>query len=184
MAAKKTVLGAGDTEDPKISSFAERDLLDQIADVSKAGRARRARQAANAVIKRLAATWPPCFSIFEKHREPLKIGIYHDIAVAAAGAITTDELKAALRLYCGNVGYLLACREGAERIDLNGNVAGKVTAAEAAQAAGIVARRQNKSAAKPAAAKSAAAPQLAPRKLSSLANLRAAGRARREAAVS
>jgi sRNA-binding protein len=172
MAAKKTVLGASDTEDPKISSFAERDLLDQITDVSKAERARRDRQAANAVIKRLAATWPACFSIFEKHREPLKIGIHHDIAVAAAGAITTDELKAALRFYCGNIGYLLA---GAERIDLNG----KVTAAEAAQAAGIVARRQNKSAAKPAAAKSAATPQLAPRKLISLADLRAAGRARR-----
>jgi hypothetical protein len=62
----------------------------------------------------LAERWPRAFAVYQYRRRPLKIGIDNDIA-AAAGAITTDELKAALRFYCGNIGYLLACREGAER---------------------------------------------------------------------
>lgn len=146
-----------------------------------------AAQAAS-TISVLADLWPRAFVVYERRRRPLKIGIDHDIAVAAAGAITADELKAVLRYYVGNLGYLLACREGAERVDLDGNAAGTVTAAEAAHATAIVARRrQNKpAAAKPAPAKPAPAPQRTPqpapaRNLSSFADLRAAGRARREA---
>ena len=142
----------------------------------------------NTVIELLAERWPHTFAIYQCRRRPLKIGIDNDIA-AAAGAIATDELKAALRFYCGNIGYLLACREGAERIDLNGDVAGTVTAAEAAHAAGIIARRQNKSAPKRdavAAAKPivppAVPPPTTPLRLS-LSDLREAARRRREMEV-
>lgn len=141
------------------------------------------------IIELLAERWPRTFAIYQCRRRPLKIGIDNDIA-AAAGAIATDELKAALRFYCGNVGYLLACREGAERIDLNGDVAGTVTAAEAAHAAGIVARRQTKPAPKRDAAAVAAKPIVSPAvpppatpPRISLADLREAARRRREMAA-
>ena len=100
----------------------------------------------------LAARWPLAFTIYEKHKKPLKIGIDQDIAAALADVIVSpDELKSALRYYTGNIGYLLACREGVERVDLNGEPAGTVTAAEAAYAAKIAARRRRRAAAKIAA---------------------------------
>jgi ProP effector len=110
-----------------------------------------------AIMATLAERWPLAFSIYEKRRKPLKIGIDQDIAAALGGAVTPAELTSALRLYVGNLGYLLACREGVERVDLNGAPSGTVTAAEAAYAARIVARRQRKVAAEPNAAKPATA---------------------------
>jgi ProP effector len=89
----------------------------------------------------LAQLWPRTFMVYERRRHPLKLNIDHDIAVAAAGAITLDELKAALCFYCGNMGYLYACKEGADRIGLDGEPAGNVTASEAAHAARILDRR-------------------------------------------
>ena len=116
----------------------------KIASTSKAGSHGRT---VAAVLALLAEKWPACFQIFEQRRRPLKIGIHLDIAAALGGAVTSAKLKSALRYYVSNLGYLLACREGAERVDLNGNAAGTVTAAEAEHAARIVARRrQNKTA--------------------------------------
>jgi sRNA-binding protein len=106
-----------------------------------------------AALALLAEKWPACFQIFEQRRRPLKVGIHLDIMAALGDAVTSAEVKSALRLYTGNVGYLLACREGVERVALNGEPAGTVAAAEAAYAAKIVARRRHKSAAKPIAAK-------------------------------
>jgi ProP effector len=81
-----------------------------------------------ATIELLAETYPQCFSVFEKRRRPLKIGIRDDLIAALAGAITPKEAALALAIYCGNWCYLKACREGAPRIDLNGNVVGTVDA--------------------------------------------------------
>jgi len=51
-----------------------------------------------------------------------------------AGAITAKETSLALAIYCGNHGYLKACcKAGAPRIDLQGGVAGQVTADEATE---------------------------------------------------
>jgi len=61
---------------------------------------------------------------------PLKIGVRAEI-IARAPAITDDELGAALAFHCGNFAYLRGLVEGAERIDLDGAVAGFVTAVEA-----------------------------------------------------
>jgi ProP effector len=108
-------------------------------------------KAAAAVLALLAEKWPACFQIFEQRRRPIKVGIHLDILAALGGVVTSAEVKSALRLYAGNLGYPLACREGVERVDLNGAPAGTVTAAEAAYAAKIVARRRHKSAAKIAA---------------------------------
>jgi ProP effector len=98
-------------------------------------------EAAKAIVELLAERWPNCFFVYERRRRALKIGIYLDVLAAADGAITPNELKLALRLYCSNRGYLLACREGAARIDLNGNAVGVVTNEEAKHCAARLAGR-------------------------------------------
>jgi ProQ/FINO family len=79
-------------------------------------------------IEFLASTWPNCFRVKPRERVPLKVGIGKDLAAAAAGAITDEEISVAMRVYVGNKRYLKALREGAARIDLHGNPAGVVTA--------------------------------------------------------
>jgi ProP effector len=101
----------------------------------------RQRKQANDVIAVLADWWPYAFSVFEGRRQPLKLGIHDEILIAANGAITAAELANALRHYCNNVGYLRANFAGSARVDLNGELAGKVTADEAKHAAAILAQR-------------------------------------------
>jgi sRNA-binding protein len=91
-------------------------------------------KASLAVIELLAETYPRCFQTYEGRRRPLKVGIHTDIIAALNGVATVREIGLALRIYTGNAGYLLACKRGAPRIDLDGNVAGSVTAEEADQA--------------------------------------------------
>ena len=73
--------------------------------------------------------------------------------------MTAAEIGVALRHYTGNIGYLHGLRTGAPRVGLDGNTAGEVTAAQAADATAMwiaaVARNKRKKAeiAKPAAAK-------------------------------
>jgi ProP effector len=76
------------------------------------------------ILELLAERWPQCFVIFQARRRPLKLRIDQDIAAAAPGAFTPAELEIGLRFYTGNIAYLRACREGAARIDLDGNVVG------------------------------------------------------------
>ena len=88
--------------------------------------------AAHATVELLAATWPRCFSIAFASRKPLKVGIGKEIAAATEGALTPEELDAAMRLYTGAKGYLRTLQEGAQRVDLDGAPAGPVSATEAA----------------------------------------------------
>jgi ProP effector len=89
---------------------------------------------AHATIELLAATWPACFAVSFRDRKPLKIGIGKEVAALVEGAVTQEELDAALGLYTRQKAYLKALKEGAARVDLDGNPAGVVTAAEAALA--------------------------------------------------
>ncbi|HEY1246080.1 MAG TPA: ProQ/FinO family protein [Hyphomicrobiaceae bacterium] len=89
---------------------------------------------AYATIALLAATWPKCFSVEFAGRRPLKVGISKDIAAAAEGAITPAELESAMSVYCGHKAYLKKLKEGAARVDLDGDPAGTVTADQAANA--------------------------------------------------
>jgi sRNA-binding protein len=50
------------------------------------------------------------------------------------------EIALALRHYTGGIGYLRACHAGADRIDLDGQVVGRVTEHEATKAAASLAR--------------------------------------------
>jgi ProP effector len=135
-------------------------------------RAQADRRAAwNFTIEQLAAQFPACFSIFEQRRQPLKVGIFADVLKAIDSAMTAAEVSAALRRYCGNTGYLHNLREGAVRIDLDGNSVGNVTAAEADDAEIKLAKRLKKSTARK--------PASPPSKRIGLDELKAAARPRR-----
>src|SRR5262245_44698671 len=57
------------------------------------------RSAILAVISLLAEKWPCCFSIPERRRRPLKLGIREDVLAALDGAIAAGKVSAALRWY-------------------------------------------------------------------------------------
>jgi ProP effector len=134
-----------------------------------------------ATLALLAKTFPKCFSVFELRRRPLKLRIDLDIAAALAGAITPVELNKALGVYCANQIYLEHVRVGVWRIDLDGNPAGSVSADEEAHAKAKLAGMRAKQA-RTVAAKGTAKPVTAqPRKRLSLADLKAAALARKQA---
>jgi ProP effector len=139
----------------------------------------RSRKQADDLIAVLADLWPYCFSVFERRRRPLKLNIHDDILVAAHGAITADELKLALRHYANNQFYLRACVEGAARIDLDGELAGCVTADEAAHAGQRLVQYRARTPKPARPARPAPKPEPTEQQVT-LADLRAAARARRE----
>ena len=71
------------------------------------------------------------------HR-PLKIGICPDI-LARCPVLTRRELGTVLGVYASRVMYLQSLVAGAIRIDLDGNPAGEVSAADAEHAAATLA---------------------------------------------
>lgn len=131
---------------------------------------RRDCQTTDATIALLAATWPATFSIYERKRRPLKIGIRDEILAAIGGTIELEELTAALRRYTGNTCYLRAMFIGAPgipRIGLDGQPCGEVTPEQAATAAArlasyAAARRRRMAEAAPAPAAMIPAPPASP----------------------
>ena len=113
-----------------------------------------------AVLTSIAEWFPQAF-VSEKYlpHRPLKIGIHVDLQ-ARCPALSERE-RGAVHCYVTRTMYLRACVAGAPRIDLDGNVCGEVTAAEARHAAARLAtlaaraRKQelikSRAAAKPAA---------------------------------
>jgi ProP effector len=89
----------------------------------------------DATLALLCERFPRCFFHYERRRRPLKIGIYHDLIAALDGAVDAKLLSKMLWVYTFNVYYRQAQTAGAARIDLDGNAAGEVTPAEAANAA-------------------------------------------------
>jgi sRNA-binding protein len=162
-------------------------------------RRKKAKKVADAVaaLRILIEQFPDCFGCND-HR-PLKIGIHKDLM---ARGVDRRAVRLGLSRYCGHIGYHNALVEGATRIDLDGQPAGIVTAQEAGFAAKNYAamleaavRKQkarceqaaqgHKAAAearqRPTVIEPAAAgPPVAPSGRLGLAELRAAGRQRRE----
>ena len=95
------------------------------------------------------AEWFPQTFVLEKYlpHRPLKIGICPDI-LARCPVLTRRELGTVLGVYASRVMYLQSLVEGAIRIDLDGNPAGEVSAADAEHAAatlaGILASRETR----------------------------------------
>jgi len=79
------------------------------------------------VLSFLAKMFPKCFSL-EQEAKPLKIGIFHDLAerLAQDDRVSNRLLRMALRHYTSSWKYLASIKEGAARIDLDGNEGDKV----------------------------------------------------------
>jgi ProP effector len=82
------------------------------------------------ILERLAQRWPRCFSVYERKRKPLKVGIDGDLSAELAGEFSDQELRLAIGAYTANREYQRRLVEGATRIDLNGEPAGVVTRAQ------------------------------------------------------
>ena len=93
----------------------------------------------HAALARLAEWFPQTF-VLEKHlpHRPLKVGIAADI-LARCPVLTRRELGPVLGVYAKRVMYLQSLVAGAIRIDLDGNPAGEVSAADAEHAAAALA---------------------------------------------
>ncbi|MDG6882751.1 ProP effector [Phocoenobacter uteri] len=84
----------------------------------------------------LAEKFPLCFSL-EGEAKPLKIGLFQDLAQALENdeKVSKTMIRQAMRGYTMGWRYLNACKEGAERVDLEGKPAGTIDAAQAEHAA-------------------------------------------------
>ncbi|AYA64482.1 MULTISPECIES: RNA chaperone ProQ [unclassified Alteromonas] len=74
------------------------------------------------VIAFLAETFPNCFST-EGEAQPLKIGIFQDLAQRLENEerVSKTLLRSTLRHYTNSWRYLHSIKEGAHRVDLDGN---------------------------------------------------------------
>ena len=153
--------------------------------------ARRARIAA--VIKSLCERFPQTFN--RNGPRPLKVGVYADALAALGDAVQPRNLQSALRAYTSNARYLRALSAGACRVGLDGNAAGMATPEDEAVAKARLAELAKGTAPRAKVLAAQAVPKASPiepaaenpkppaSKRLSLADLRAAGRRRREAAA-
>ena len=98
-----------------------------------------------AVIAYLAEQFPQCFTI-EGEAKPLKIGIFDDLAERLADdpKVSKTRLRGALRQYTNSWRYLRCVTVDADRVDLDGCVAGKVETDHAEHAAEALAESKAK----------------------------------------
>ena len=116
-------------------------------------------------IGKLQKRFPKAFPKNPSPKVPLKIGIFEDLLSHATElALSETELRAAIKIWCRGSRYWTAMVEGAVRVDLAGEVAGRVSPEDGVRATkleeGRVARVASKAAApeKAAVAETAAAP--------------------------
>lgn len=110
-------------------------------------------------IGRLQHAFPKAFPKKPAPRVALKLGIVEDLyAHTAKLRLSEDEIKAAIATWCSVGRYWAALSKDAVRVDLNGEPAGTVTAAEAGHAS-FLARQQRKKAQAAAKAATPAVPQ-------------------------
>ncbi|NRN28098.1 RNA chaperone ProQ [Photorhabdus heterorhabditis] len=81
------------------------------------------------IIAFLAERFPLCF-VAEGEARPLKIGIFQDIVerIQDEECLSKTQLRSALRLYTSSWRYLYGVKEGAQRVDLDGNPCGELEA--------------------------------------------------------
>ena len=91
------------------------------------------------IIAFLANQFPNCFTA-EGNAKPLKIGIFQDIIDRFADNVqfSKTKLRLALRLYTASWRYLYCIKEGANRVDLDGNACDTVTSEQASHAAELL----------------------------------------------
>lgn len=96
-------------------------------EVNKAPKAKSKNRAANmAALQQLMDAYPKTFD--RNNVRPLKIGIQEDLV--ADGKVAKNKIKRALASYVRSLNYYRSLREDADRVDINGEAAGKVTKEE------------------------------------------------------
>ena len=86
----------------------------------------------NATISELAVAFPAAFTHDPVQVRPLKLGIKDDLY--ARSGISRRRITAALRSYCNTASYLTVTKQGAVRVDLDGQPTSTVTEAQAKHA--------------------------------------------------
>lgn len=99
------------------------------------------------IVAYIAELFPACFSLKDEAK-PLKVGIFQDLAERLADdpAVSKTQLRAALRQYTSSWRYLYSVKEGAVRIDLDGNDCGVISAEHVAHAKATLAESKAKAA--------------------------------------
>ena len=95
-------------------------------------------KASQDLIATLCDRFPAAFSL--KRPQPLKVGVGNEIAKMLG--INPRTVGLALGFYCNRSAHLSACKEGATRVDLDGNSAGTVIERDAAHAAKLLEERR------------------------------------------
>ncbi|MCC2596524.1 ProQ/FinO family protein [Pusillimonas sp. MFBS29] len=94
-------------------------------------------------ISRLQKQFPQAFPKKPAAKLPLKLGIHKDLYEQAETLkLTNAEIKEAVKTWCQGSRYWACMTEGAARLDLNGEPAGEVTAADAQHAKQLANRRR------------------------------------------
>ncbi len=88
------------------------------------------REAAKAAVELLSSNYPEVFNL--KDPKPLKVGIHEELA--ADEKVSKTKIRRALSAYVRHYNYISCLVEGADRINLKGEVDGVVSADEAQHA--------------------------------------------------
>ncbi len=96
------------------------------------------------IIGKLQRLYPKAFPKNPTPKVPLKIGILQDLQMRSEEiGISKEDLQLAIKTWCKSSRYWQACKEGADRLDLDGHPVGVVEASGAAHAKDMV-RKQAK----------------------------------------
>lgn len=96
------------------------------------------------IIGKLQKLYPKAFPKNPAPKVPLKIGILEDLQARSNEiGISVEDLQLAIKMWCKTSRYWQACKQGANRLDLDGNPIGIVEATGAAHAREMV-RKKNK----------------------------------------
>ena len=92
----------------------------------------------SAVFALLYERFPRTFFADPKKKRQLKVGILKDLIEVLGDSVHRHYLQTALKYYASGFTYLKQQRAGAERVDLNGTVVGKVTKEEEERARSVL----------------------------------------------
>ncbi len=118
-----------------VATFVRADTAAMSESQTRKKNQQRSRRAREEWLPALIARYPKTFFEDPRERKPLKIGVHKDILADDGIEMASYQLTSALRWYTGALGYQLSISEDAQRIDLAGEAAGKVTAEDAKAAA-------------------------------------------------